>query len=754
MNYFKLIRSGIDVGSLVEEVDSQEQAWLIDTGRQDKIRVQRDTNTIFLCAAVRRPDLNLNENQETLLTPVSKCFPRALAFMTEFAREMNCLLSRATIVRLNPKSQVFRHIDQGSYYFLRDRFHLVLRSSTGSVLMSGGETVRMQEGELWWFDNKQYHESYNESDDWRIHYIFDLLPAEYGDLAVNPILLRHQPVITPEVNDESVDSKFESLAPRDLLSSAIRERAILREENQRLISPNGNSNKWLIDMRRIFMDAKLLDAAAELFWQECARFLPFQVGGMEAAAIPFLSAIIMKSLSRGTPVNGFVIRKERKTWGTGSLIEGVLTTAPIVVVDDILNSGKSLEKARVVLERENRTIASAFVLINYDNPDCSLWQRRHAIPVCALFRLREFGLSIEKTGSRPMAVFHNRWRFASPDPNFFHRVPKSFPATDGKRVYFGSDCGVFWCLNASNGTPEWSFRVNAKGHKNLWSSPALHNGKVYFGSYDGNVYCLDAQTGAEVWRFTGADWVGSSPALAPELGLLFIGLEFAAEGKRGSIAALRLEDGEKMWEHMTKRYTHASPAYWPERQLVACGSNDNEMFLFGARNGERRWRFETGAGGNKGSIRHAPAFDTKRGQLVTGCANGWIYVIDVETGKEAWSVKTDNTIYTVPLVVEDKAYVGSTDKYMYVLDLERRAVKAKIFAAAKIFGPPRLLDGRIYFGACNGIVYEIDPALDEVTGTHQLPDAITNAITYNAETGDLYALTYVNELFAFYRQKG
>ena len=111
---------------------------------------------------------------------------------------MNCHLSRATIVRLKPKSQVFRHIDEGSYYFLRDRFHLVLQSSTGSVLMSGGEQVRMQEGELWWFDNKQYHESCNESGDWRIHYIFDLLPADYSDLAVNPIFLPPEPVKSPE----------------------------------------------------------------------------------------------------------------------------------------------------------------------------------------------------------------------------------------------------------------------------------------------------------------------------------------------------------------------------------------------------------------------------------------------------------------------------------------------------------------------------------------------------------------------------
>lgn len=738
MKYFKLVRSGIDVAPLLEEVTAQEQAWLADTGRQDKIRVQRDTNTIFLKSAVPRPDLHINENQETRLTAASKLFPKALALMTQFAEEMNSTLSRATIVRLKPRSQVFRHIDEGSYYFLRDRFHLVLRSPTGSVLMSGGETVRMQEGELWWFDNKQFHESYNESDDWRIHYIFDLLPADHSDIAVNPIALPSRPG-SPKTG------------PRELLSAAIRERAILRGENQRLISPNGNSNKWLIDMRRLFMDAKLLDAAAELFWQECAGLLPFQVGGMEAAAIPLVSAIILKSLARGTPVNGFMIRKERKTSGAGSSIEGVVTDAPILMVDDVLNSGGSMEKARVVLEQEKKSIASAFVLIDYASSDGRAWRDRRGIPVRAPFQLAEFGLSIEKPPSRPMAVFKNRWHFASPDPNFFHRVPKSFPATDGKRVYFGSDCGVFWCLNALTGSPEWSFQVDVLGHKNLWSSPALHDGKVYFGSYDGNVYCLDAETGAEVWRNTGADWVGSSPALAPELDLLFIGLEFAVEGKRGSVAALRMSTGDKVWEHMTKRYTHASPAYWPERRLVACGSNDNEMFLFDAAGGQLRWRFETRPdGGLKGSIRHAPAFDPKRRHLVTGCADGRIYIIDIETGKEVWSVKTGNTIYTVPLVINDKAYIGSTDKYMYVLDLDRQVVKAKIFAASKVFGPARLLDSRIYFGACNGMIYELDPSTDEVTGTHQLPDAVTNALAYN---GDFYALTYVNELFAFSREK-
>jgi orotate phosphoribosyltransferase len=542
-------------------------------------------------------------------------------------------------------------------------------------------------------------------------------------------------------------------AHRDILFSAIRDRALLRSSDQRLVAPSGSPNAWLIDMRRILMDATILDVAADLFWNIFADKMPFQIGGMEVAAIPLLAAILMKSVTRGTPVSGFIIRKERKTYGTGSLIEGVLTDDPIVIVDDLMNSAGSMEKVRVVLEQSKKTIAHAFVLLDYHRKRGEAWRNRHHIPVFSLFSISEFGISFKETERyAPLPAFRNVWSFGASDPNFFHRVPKSFPATDGKRVYFGSDSGTFWCLDALNGKTIWAFKVRTAGHKNIWSAPAVYDGKVFFGSYDGNVYCLDALTGKEIWRFTGADWVGSSPALAPKLDLLFIGLEFAVEGKRGSVAALDLKTGEKVWEHQTKRYTHASPAYWPERKLVACGSNDNEMLLFDAETGKLRWRFATTDEGNeKGSIRHAPAFDTKRGHIVTGCANGFIYIIDIETGKEVWSVRTDNTIYTVPSVVGDTAYVGSTDKYLYVLDLDKHMIKKKIFAASKIFGPPRLLQGKIYFGACNGIIYEIDPESADVTGTHQLPDAVTNALTYSDETGLFYALTYVNQLYALAR---
>ncbi len=187
MKFFRRVGSGIEVAPLLTEIQAQEGAWLADTSRQDKIHAQRDTNTIFLRGAVRRPDLHINENQESRPTQISVKFPLAMSMMGKIAEAMKSSLSRATIVRLKPKSQVGQHIDVGSYYLIRNRFHLVLYSPSGSVLISGNEAVRMQAGELWWFDNKQHHSACNESEEWRVHYIFDLLPQAYGRLAVNPL---------------------------------------------------------------------------------------------------------------------------------------------------------------------------------------------------------------------------------------------------------------------------------------------------------------------------------------------------------------------------------------------------------------------------------------------------------------------------------------------------------------------------------------------------------------------------------------
>jgi len=179
MKYFKRIRHNVPVEPFLAEIASVSDAWANATGRQDKIAVQREALAIPL-RGLRKSMLfgrARRDVHESRWTSGSVRFPVARAFLEEVAAELDADLSRAKIVCLPSGKKVYPHIDRGEYYRLRGRYHLVLKSSAGSWLKAGDEEVRMAEGELWWFDNDQMHEAFNDGDEDRVHIIFDLLPA-------------------------------------------------------------------------------------------------------------------------------------------------------------------------------------------------------------------------------------------------------------------------------------------------------------------------------------------------------------------------------------------------------------------------------------------------------------------------------------------------------------------------------------------------------------------------------------------------
>ncbi len=70
----------------------------------------------------------------------------------------------------------------------------------------------------------------------------------------------------------------------------------------------------------------------------------------------------------------------------------------------------------------------------------------------------------------------------------------------GGRVYFGSSVtNELLCLDVASGDQKWSFYAEGP----VRFAPTVYEGKVYFGSDDGYVYCLDAEDGKLVWKFRG-----------------------------------------------------------------------------------------------------------------------------------------------------------------------------------------------------------------------------------------------------------
>lgn len=113
---------------------------------------------------------------ETASTNLYAEYPNLTAWANAFGGRHRGRVERIVIAALKPRSQVYRHADRGYYHAPRDRYHLVLQSKGGSWMCIAGQEAMLREGEVWWINNKAGHESFNDSDELRIHLIVDLYP--------------------------------------------------------------------------------------------------------------------------------------------------------------------------------------------------------------------------------------------------------------------------------------------------------------------------------------------------------------------------------------------------------------------------------------------------------------------------------------------------------------------------------------------------------------------------------------------------
>lgn len=535
------------------------------------------------------------------------------------------------------------------------------------------------------------------------------------------------------------------------LRNIIAEKALVRAgDGVRIVGPQGRPSAWLFDIRAVLFDARFLGLVADLFWEEFSAAWPFQVGGLETASLPLIAAISLKGRERGTPVNGFYIRKSRKPHGLQKIVEGELTGDPVVLVDDLINSGSAFLKQVEVIEREGARVAGLFTLVRFRDEAAYPFAQAGQIAVHSLFSLGDFGLAYEPPRHQPVPnPFEVLWYTRHGTPSYFHRVPKSAPAIDASNVYYGADDGVMRALRQDTGEPVWEFRIlgfGAQG-KTIFSSPALLDGMLYFGAYDGNFYALDAATGKQRWLYLDAEWIGSSPCVAEDLGLVYVGLEYGLFRKRGGIVALDARTGQKRWEYIAMpELTHGSPAYSKRFNAVAIGSNDGRLYLFDARDGSLRWTVETG-----GAIKAAPAFDEASGLLVFGSFDQRIHVVDVKTGRAVFSHATGGPLYSTPLVADGRAYVAGLDKRLYCLRLDPPTLDWSAPTEGRIFSSPALVEGSLCLGANDGRLYLLDPDTGRNTAFFQATERITNKVVYNPATRRLFLPTYAGELYCLRR---
>ncbi len=557
------------------------------------------------------------------------------------------------------------------------------------------------------------------------------------------------------------------------VKKAIEEGAYVRAKDEAFVTLQGELRHtgWLFDMRRVVLHADMLDDISALFWNLFGENKNIQIGTIETAGIPLLIGFLAHSkMYTGADVSGFYIRKSRKKNGLMKLVEGeVQKGKDIVLVDDLMNSGKSFMRQVETVESLGGHVKAIWMLIRFRDPEYYEYFNKKGIAVHSLFELNDFtdtlgtaNLLPEEPPHRPAQHFDVVWKFEVANPSYHHVVPKSDPVLDNERVYIGSDQGEFLALNQIDGSIAWSHTISLhrKG-KGIFSSPALCEGTVYFGGYDGNVYALDSKTGKRKWLSSEGDWVGSSPSLAPDLGMLFVGLEFGLWRKRGGIVALDMKTGRKIWGYYEMPcFTHSSPLYIKKHGQVVIGSNDGTVYLFDAKAGTLLWKFATGvlsdseldSGFSRFDIKESFAYDAKRDLIVFGNYDGKVFFVDRKTGLERGHFTAGFGFYSTPVIYENTVIVTSLDKHVYCVDLDTFREKWRWYAGARIFATPVIIEGSLYVGANTGVLAELDPETGSERSSFLVTERITNKVVYNPKTQRFFLPTFANELYCLKRK--
>ena len=251
-----------------------------------------------------------------------------------------------------------------------------------------------------------------------------------------------------------------------------------------------------------------------------------------------------------------------------------------------------------------------------------------------------------------------------------------------------------------------------------WNALTASNGVVYVGTKDGWVQALqdgDSDVPVGIWRFPRSEsdssddlkGVFSSPVVAG--GLLFLaadsGFLYALDPVSGS-------SEDRGWRRPRGQPQGlsplvAGPAYDPINGVVLSPSDDGRLHSYYAETGDNFWDSPFQAGDK---IWSTPTVATLDGIAMAwfGSHDHQVYAINISSGEEIWSYRTDGVVAGRPLLFDGMIIAGSFDKKLYALDARDGSLRWE-FEGGNWFWAGAVTNGSTIFAPnMDGNIYALD----------------------------------------------
>ncbi|RCX17017.1 outer membrane protein assembly factor BamB [Fontibacillus phaseoli] len=314
-------------------------------------------------------------------------------------------------------------------------------------------------------------------------------------------------------------------------------------------------------------------------------------------------------------------------------------------------------------------------------------------------------------GGQPSARFQGSYPFRGDAANTGVYATKGLPRLNGEKwslkleahiqsspvlaegtLYFGSEEGKFYAVDANDGTITWEAKFPGK----IRSSAAVVEDELYFTDTTSTLYALERETGKLKWKQQLDDSLTDEGL--PDMWDYYIGSpavdgDYIYVGGEGpQFYAIKRQDGSVVWETETASFVHGKAAIADGNIHIADMSG--EVAALDQQTGNKLWSAKFGP------VQSSMTY--KDGVLYFGSRDQYVYALDAESGAILWTHLSPSGSWVVSSAAASDKHVviGASDsKVVHVFDRSAGKHKFDFKLDSRVFASPVITDQIMYFGS-------------------------------------------------------
>ncbi|MBN2091483.1 PQQ-binding-like beta-propeller repeat protein, partial [candidate division KSB1 bacterium] len=237
------------------------------------------------------------------------------------------------------------------------------------------------------------------------------------------------------------------------------------------------------------------------------------------------------------------------------------------------------------------------------------------------------------------------------------------PIVENHRIFAGNAASLA-VLQTTDGTLLLKKRMGAHWIS-TYTSPTLYYNKLLIGAmwHDKNLYCLDSESGERLWDLPISGTHGT-PMIYQDRGFV--------STFNGKLVSFAPGTGEIFWQQdLGDGWASTTPSAGDS--IVVVGSGDGKMLGIDMLSGKIRWQFKCHesifpVSPYRTSLQALTSSPVITGDFVYfGATDGYLYALDLHTGKLCWEYKLGFPILSTPAIAGKALYIAAFDGNVYCL---------------------------------------------------------------------------------------